>query len=67
MSTFIERIEEEESQLNIKLVDLRKFVKSDKFQGLDDHNQQLLMTQLGFMEGYWTTLSYRYSKNKGLF
>lgn len=66
MKDFVERMIAEESELTIKINNLDRFIKSDKFVDLSGTEQQLLQGQLYYMKEYCNVLSTRinYYQNK---
>ena len=52
MSTFLERLREEEKELQIKAIKLHEFTHTETFQELSDGNRYLLGKQLYVMWDY---------------
>lgn len=65
MTTFIERMEDEKSQLDEKLQKLNSFMVSDSFTTLHYQDKALLAYQLHLMLGYSDVLSKRLNRAKG--
>jgi len=59
MSTFIERLLAEETELNEKKAKLETFVETDAFKGIDKEQQSLLKIQLNAMATYSECLNQR--------
>ncbi len=63
MSTFLERLEEEEKELAIKYIKLKEFMNSPTFQQLSESNQYLLTKQSEVMAEYINILGTRIELN----
>lgn len=63
MSTFLERLEEEEKELAIKYIGLKEFMNSSTFQQLSEGNQYLLTKQSEVMAEYINILGTRIELN----
>ena len=59
MSTFLERLEDESSELFAKILKLNDFIGSEKFSDIDEIQQVLLQVQLKTMEAYLQCLNER--------
>lgn len=59
MSTFIERLLAEETELNEKKAKLETFVETDAFKSIDKEQQSLLKIQLNAMATYSECLNQR--------
>lgn len=59
MSTFIERLVDEETELNSKMFKLEEFIKSDPFNRIDKEQQALLKVQANAMATYSECLNQR--------
>jgi hypothetical protein len=59
MSTFIERLLAEETELNEKKAKLEAFVETDAFKNVDKEQQSLLKIQLNAMATYSECLNQR--------
>lgn len=59
MEDFIKRIQEEKTELDIKIEKLKSFMGSTKFKEISELNQELLSVQLIFMDGYTAVLNSR--------
>lgn len=59
MDTFIERLLNEETELNEKKAKLQSFVESESFKGIDKEQQALLKIQLNSMQTYSECLNQR--------
>lgn len=64
MSTFLERLKQEEKELAIKAIKLQEFTLTDAFQELSDGNQYLLHKQLEVMSDYIGILVIRIELNQ---
>lgn len=64
MSTFLERLKQEEKELAIKAIKLKEFTLTDAFQELSDGNQYLLHKQLEVMSDYIGILVIRIELNQ---
>lgn len=64
MSTFLERLQEEEKELAIKAIKLKEFMETPVFQDLSESNQYLLIKQLEVMSEYINILGTRIELNK---
>jgi hypothetical protein len=64
MSTFLERLEQEEKELASKAIKLNEFITTDAYQELSDGNQYLLQKQLEVMSEYVNILGTRIELNK---
>jgi hypothetical protein len=64
MSTFLERLEQEEKELASKAIKLSEFLTTDAYQELSDGNQYLLQKQLEVMSEYVNILGTRIELNK---
>lgn len=64
MEPFVERMIEEQAQLKERVVKLNTFLKSNKFNELDDYQKSLLLRQREGMCVYFETLSARVELNK---
>ena len=64
MTTFLERMEEEKSQLGEKLQKLNSFMVSDSFTTLHWQDKALLGYQLHLMMGYSEVLAERINRAK---
>jgi hypothetical protein len=64
MSTFLERLEQEEKELAIKYIKLKEFMNTSIFQQLSESNQYLLTKQLEVMAEYINILGTRIELNK---
>ncbi len=64
MEAFVQRMVEEQAQLKEKIVKLNTFLKSNKFNELDDYQKSLLIRQREGMCVYFETLSARLELNK---
>jgi hypothetical protein len=63
MSTFLERLKEEEKELATKAIKLSQFISTDAYQELSDGNQYLLQKQLEVMAEYVNILGTRIELN----
>lgn len=63
MSTFLDRLKEEEKELASKAIKLQEFMNTDAFQELSDGNQYLLTKQLEVMTEYINILGTRIELN----
>ncbi len=63
MSTFLERLEQEESELLNKAAKLQEFIGTDAFEQLSEGNQYLLDKQLEAMTEYLNILGTRIELN----
>jgi hypothetical protein len=63
MSTFLERLKEEEKELATKAIKLSQFISTDAYQELSDGNQYLLQKQLEVMAEYVNILGPRIELN----
>jgi len=63
MSTFLERLKEEEKELANKAIKLQEFMSTDTFIELSDGNQYLLEKQLEVMTEYVNILGTRIELN----
>jgi hypothetical protein len=63
MSTFLERLKEEELDLASKVVKLSEFMLTDAFEELSEGNQYLLEKQLEAMSEYLDILGTRIELN----
>jgi hypothetical protein len=63
MSTFLERLKEEEKELANKAIKLQEFMSTDTFIQLSDGNQYLLEKQLEVMTEYINILGTRIELN----
>ncbi len=63
MSTFLERLKEEELDLASKVVKLSEFMLTDAFEQLSEGNQYLLEKQLEAMSEYLDILGTRIELN----
>ena len=63
MSTFLERLKEEEKELATKAIKLSEFISTDAYQELSDGNQYLLQKQLEVMAEYVNILGTRVELN----
>lgn len=63
MSTFLERLEEEEKELASKYIKLKEFMNSSTFQQLSESNQYLLTKQSEVMAEYINILGTRIELN----
>jgi hypothetical protein len=63
MSTFLERLKEEEKELATKAIKLSQFISTDAYQELSDGNQYLLQKQLELMAEYVNILGTRIELN----
>jgi hypothetical protein len=59
MSTFIERLLQEETELNEKKAKLQTFIDSDGFKNVDKEQQSLFKIQLNAMATYSECLNQR--------
>lgn len=59
MSTFIERMQEEEKQLRERMEKLEAFFSTETFQGLHNFERVLLEEQYHAMQAYWRLLNKR--------
>ena len=59
MSTFLERIKEEQQELSSKLIKLRNFIGTPSFDLLDSPNKRLLRDQVLAMSKYNSILNDR--------
>ena len=57
--SFVERMQKEQDELDIKRVKLQEFIDSEKFKSLDEENQSLLCMQLNCMANYEMILERR--------
>lgn len=57
--SFIQRMEDEASQLNKKIQDLEKFINGDQFEPLTTEARSLLMVQFSAMRTYQQILQMR--------
>lgn len=62
MSDFIARLQEEYTQLHLRIEKLKTFILSEKFDGLPDIDRSDLKKQLKHMHGYYDTLKCRVSR-----
>lgn len=63
MSTFLERLKEEEKELTVKSMKLAEFMGTDAFEELSEGNQYLLDKQLDAMTEYLNILGTRIELN----
>lgn len=63
MSTFLERLQEEEKELATKAIKLKEFMETPIFQDLSEGNQYLLTKQLEVMSEYINILGTRIELN----
>lgn len=59
MSNFIERLLQEETELNEKKAKLESFINTDGFKTIDEEQQSLLKIQLNIMNAYSECLNQR--------
>lgn len=64
MSTFLERLEQEEKELAFKAIKLQEFTSTDSFKELSEGNQYLLMRQLEVMTEYIEIVGLRIELNQ---
>lgn len=64
MSTFLERLKEEERELAGKAIKLAEFMETDAFEELSEGNQYLLDKQLDAMTEYLNILGTRIELNE---
>lgn len=64
MSTFLERLKEEEKELSGKAIKLAQFMETDSFEELSEGNQYLLDKQLDAMTEYLNILGTRIELNE---
>lgn len=64
MSTFLERLEQEENELASKIISLQVFMGTDAFEELSEGNQYLLDKQLEAMTEYVNILGTRIELNQ---
>lgn len=64
MSTFLERLQQEEVELAAKAIKLQEFMSTDAFEELSEGNQYLLDKQLEAMEEYLNILGLRIELNE---
>ena len=64
MSTFLERLKEEELELASKAMKLSEFILTDAFEELSEGNQYLLDKQLDAMSEYLNILGTRIELNE---
>lgn len=60
--TYIDRVKIEKAELNERMKNLDKFIRSEKFGNLDDEDQSLLLGQFGAMLSYFHILKRRIAK-----
>lgn len=63
MSTFLERLEQEENELASRIISLQVFMGTDAFEELSEGNQYLLDKQLEAMTEYISILFTRIELN----
>jgi hypothetical protein len=59
-TTISYRINVERTELEDKLIKLRRFIEGDKYPDLDEHNRLLLLKQYTVMHEYLDILNERY-------
>lgn len=59
MSDFLERLNKEKAELDIRIEKLSTFINSSKFEDIDDCNQSLLVHQITIMKSYSWCLNER--------
>lgn len=64
MSTFLERLKQEEIELATKAIKLQEFISTDAFEELSEGNQYLLERQLEVMSEYINILGTRIELNE---
>jgi hypothetical protein len=64
MSTFLERLKQEEIELATKAIKLQEFMSTDAFEELSEGNQYLLDKQLEVMTEYVNILGTRIELNE---
>ncbi len=64
MEAYVQRMVEEQAQLKERIIKLNTFLKSNKFNELDDYQKSLLIRQREGMCVYFETLSARLELNK---
>jgi hypothetical protein len=64
MSTFLERLRQEEKELASKAIKLQEFMETDVFEELSEGNQYLLDKQLEAMTEYINILGTRIELNE---
>ncbi len=64
MSTFLERLRQEEKELASKAIKLQEFMETDAFEELSEGNQYLLDKQLEAMTEYINILGTRIELNE---
>lgn len=64
MEAYVQRMVEEQAQLKERIIKLNTFLKSNKFNELDDYQKSLLIRQREGMCVYFETLTARLELNK---
>lgn len=59
MSDFLDRLKQEQTELNDKIGKLVGFVNSDNFNNITTFQQEMLKKQLSYMKGYASCVNLR--------